>query len=297
MALLPRRLATVFLLSLLVPAAPAARTATAADDNLQDACNKTLFPKVCVQSLNANPETKTATPRRIAELSVYVAAEVGTTVAAFAHHSLAGVKDDALYRCLDSCSEDVEEAVAHLSALTRELTDAKFLEVKAWLSSTLGGTSTCEEACRDTPPSDVKNAAVMKSLEFEKLLRVTLELIAEASGTMNAAEVALPPATKATAGAPAYGSPYGAPSPFGGYGEPAGAPAYGAPAPAYGARRPRAPSPSKGGAKAPSPAKGGAKAPAPSPKGAAKPPSRGGSKKPPPAPPAGETDVEEEATA
>ncbi|RCV10237.1 hypothetical protein SETIT_2G096400v2 [Setaria italica] len=223
-----RPVAHLFFLLLLVSTAPAVRTTpddAGATGNLQEACNKTLFPKVCLQALKDNPECQSATPRRLAELSVYVTAEVGMTVAAFAHRELNGVKDNVLYKCLDTCSEDIEEAVAHLSGLTRELTDAKFLEVKSWLSSTLGGTSTCEDACKDAPVSDIKNACITKSFEFEKLLRVTLDLITEASGSMSA-EVALPPTDAAAA-----------PAPFGGYGSSAGAPAYGAPspdAPAYG---------------------------------------------------------------
>ncbi|XP_062186661.1 pectinesterase inhibitor-like [Phragmites australis] len=242
-----RSLAHLFFLLLLVSTAPAVRTIPDAADNLQEACNKTLFPKVCINMLRDNPESRTASPRRLAELSVYKAAEVGTTVAAFAHHELNGLKDDALFKCLDSCSEDIEEAVAHLSALTRELTDAKFLEVKSWLSSTLGGTSTCEEACKDAPIGDVKNDAITKSMEVEELLRVTLDLITEASGSMSA-EVALPP------------SALGASAPSGGYGSSADSPAYGAPSadgPAYGASGP--------GADVPAPSYGTSGSPAPSP--------------------------------
>ncbi|KAL5197596.1 hypothetical protein ABZP36_001108 [Zizania latifolia] len=178
--------------------------AVPAVDNLQDACNKTQFPKVCIQALTTNPECRTANARRLAELSVYVAAEVGTAVEEFTHYELNLVGEHSLFKCVDSCSDDIEEAVAHLSALTRELTDAKFLEVKAWLSATLGGTSTCEDNCKDTPNSEIKNAVVTKSLEFEKLLRVTLDLITEASGSMSA-DVAVPPSSW-DASAPSYGS-------------------------------------------------------------------------------------------
>jgi pectinesterase inhibitor-like protein len=243
-----RSVAHLFFLLLLVSTAPAVRTIpdTAAGGgpaggNLQEACNKTLFPKVCLQALKDNPECQAGpvTPRRLAELLVYVSAEVGMTVAAFAHHELNAIKDDVLYRCLDTCSEDIEEAVAHLSALSRDFSDAKFLEVKSWLASTLGGTSTCEDACKDAPVSDIKNACITKSFEFEKLLRVTLDLITEASGSMSA-EVALPPSAASGASAP---SPYD--------GSSAGTPAYGAPspgggAPAYGASGSPAPTPGEG---------------------------------------------------
>jgi pectinesterase inhibitor-like protein len=241
-----RPVALLFFFLLLVSTAPAVRTTpdvaavtTAAGGNLQEACNKTLFPKVCLTALKDNPECQSATPRRLAELAVYVTAEVGMTVAAFAHHELNGIKDAALHKCLDSCSEDIEEAVAHLSALTRELTDAKFLEVKSWLSSTLGGTSTCEDSCKDAPVSDIKNACVTKSFEFEKLLRVTFDLITDASGSMSA-EVALPPTDAATTAA-------AAPAPSGGYGSSAGsAPSPDAPDGAAGGPSAGAPAPSSG---------------------------------------------------
>ena len=225
--------AHLFFLLLLVSTAPAVRTTPDAG-TLFEACNKTLFPKVCLQALKDNPECQAATPRRLAELSVYVTAEVGMTVTAFAHRELNGIKDSVLYKCLDTCSEDIEEAVAHLSALTRDLTDAKFLEVKTWLAATLGGTSTCEDACKDAPVSDVKNACITKSFEFEKLLRVTLDLITEASGSMSA-EVALPPSDSDQSGAAAMAaapSSYGAAAPFGGA---YGGPGAGAPAPSSGA--------------------------------------------------------------
>ena len=233
MAMLARSAAHLFFFLLLVSTAPAVRTipdeARGPGNNIHEACSKTLFPKVCLHALKDNPECQAGavTPRRLAELLVYVSAEVGMTVAAFAHHELNAIKDDdVLYKCIDTCSEDIEEAVAHLSALSRDFSDARFLEVKSWLTSTLGGTATCEDACKDAPVSDIKNVCITKSFEFEKLLRVTLDLITEASGSMSA-EVALPPSD--------------APAPFGGYGSSAGAPAYGAPspdAPAYGASVP-----------------------------------------------------------
>jgi pectinesterase inhibitor-like protein len=266
MAGMPHSVAVVLLL--IVSTAPVARPSPHSD-NLQDACNKTLFPKVCIQSLTTNPETRTADRRRLAELSVYVAKEVGTTVAAFAHHELNGVKEDILFKCLDSCSDDIEEAVAHLSALTRELTDAKFLEVKSWLAATLGGTSTCEDSCKDAPISDIKNAVVTKSLEFEKLLRVTLDLITEASGSMSA-DVAVPP-TAWDASSPSYGatapeSSFGATAPVSSEG--ASSPGAEEPstdsAPAPSTEDPSADAPSSSAPSAEAPESGEAGAPSPS---------------------------------
>lgn len=232
-----RSVVHLFFFLLLVSTAPAVRTipdaAAGGPRSIQEACAKTLFPKVCLHALQDNPECQggAVTPRRLAELLVYVSSEVGMTVAAFAHHELNAIKDDVLYKCIDACSEDIEEAVAHLSALSRDFSDAKFLEVKSWLASTLGGTSTCEDGCKDAPVSDIKNACITKSFEFEKLLRVTLDLITEASGSMSA-EVALPPSSAGLAAASAPSS-YGAQSPAGASGSPAPTPGKTAASDAY----------------------------------------------------------------
>ncbi|XP_066393698.1 putative invertase inhibitor [Miscanthus floridulus] len=227
--------APLLLLSVLVSTAAAARTV---GDTVQDACSKTQFPKICVDSLAAKPESQKATPRKLAELFVNIAAEKGAGMATFVHGKYNAAKDNAgLFKCYDSCSDDVEEAVAHLNGLVREPTDAKFLELKSWLSSTLGGTSTCEDACKDAPKSGDKDDVVNFSLDFEKLQRVTLDLITEASGSMSAG-IALPPSD---AGAPSYGAAAPADAPAGaGAGSEgpassaASGPSSGGDAPAYG---------------------------------------------------------------
>ncbi|KAL6595001.1 hypothetical protein ACP70R_023338 [Stipagrostis hirtigluma subsp. patula] len=284
-ALLARSAAPLLLLSVLASTAAAARTVGGGGGGLQEACSKTQFPKVCSEALAPKPECKSATPRKLAETYVNVVGEAGTAMAAFVNDKLSSVKDkdDALFKCFDSCSDDVEEAVAHLSALTREPTDAKFLEVKSWLSSTLGGASTCEDACKDAPKGADKDEVVNRSLEFEKQLRVTLDLITEASGSMSAADVALPPSAggaEAPGGSPAYGSaayggaPFGAPS-GGDSGSSAESPA--ASGSSEGSEA-SADAPSSGGSDAEAPSSGGSDAEAPSSGGSdAEAPSSGGS--------------------
>ncbi|PUZ68997.1 hypothetical protein GQ55_2G073200 [Panicum hallii var. hallii] len=228
-------LAPLFLLlSVLVSGAAAARTV---GDSVQDACSKSQFPKICAEGLAAKPESQKATPRKLAELFVAIAAEKGAGMGTFLEGKLR-TEDTTLLKCFDSCGDDVEEAMAHLNGLMREPIDAKFLELKSWLSSTLGGTSTCEDACKDLPKNADKDEVVNNSLEFEKLLRVTLDLITEASGSMSA-DIALPPSDAA---APAYG----AAAPFGGDASPA-SDASSADAPAAAAEGPAASSKSYGG--------------------------------------------------
>ncbi|KAG2632591.1 polysialoglycoprotein-like [Panicum virgatum] len=217
MAMSRSSLAPLFLLSVLVSGAAAARTVaddSVHRDNVDAACLKSQFPMICADGLTAKPDAQPqkATPRRLAELFVAFTAERGAGMATSLEGKLS-TKDTALLKCFDSCGDDVEEAMAHLNGLIREPTDAKFLELKSWLSSTLGGTSTCEDACKDAPKNADKDEVVNNSLEFEKLLRVTLDLITEASGSMSA-DIALPPSDAA---APAYG----AAAPFGGDASPA----------------------------------------------------------------------------
>uniref|UniRef100_K3ZW70 Pectinesterase inhibitor domain-containing protein n=1 Tax=Setaria italica TaxID=4555 RepID=K3ZW70_SETIT len=213
-----RSLAPLLLLSVLVSGAAAARTV---GDSVQDACSKSQFPKVCADGLSAKPEAQKATPRGLAELFVGFAAEKGSWMATFLHGKFNSGKDSTMLDCYDSCGEDIEEAMAHLNGLIREPTDAKLLELKSWLSSTVGsGTSACEEACKDAPKTSDKDDVVNKSFEFEKLLRVTLDLITEASGSMSA-DIALPPSDAAAPSSGASGP--SADSPAAGADAPSGA--------------------------------------------------------------------------
>jgi pectinesterase inhibitor-like protein len=232
-----RSLAHLFVFLLLAASiAAAARDLPDAADNLAEACGETEFPDLCVRSLSAfHPESRAASPRRLAELSVLAALDAGRDAAAFAHDALSD--DGLLFRCLDGCAADVEEAVARLSALSREPTDANFLELEAWLAAALDGDAPATyeaAACRDAPVAgSVRDAAVAKSVAFDMMLRVARDLITEACLSM--------PHTVARA--PAYGAPYGSPSPAFGGGYGARMPLAPAPLPSrgYGHRRPRAP--------------------------------------------------------
>ncbi|CAD6220487.1 unnamed protein product [Miscanthus lutarioriparius] len=287
--------APLLLLSVLVSTAAAAR---AVGDTVQDACSKTQFPKICVDSLAAKPESQKATPRKLAELFVNIAAEKGAGMATFVHGKYNAAKDNAgLFKCYDSCSDDVEEAVAHLNGLVREPTDAKFLELKSWLSSTLGGTSTCEDACKDAPKSGDKDDVVNFSLDFEKLQRVTLDLITEASGSMSAG-IALPPSD---AGAPSYGAAAPADAPAGAGAEgpassAASGPSSGGDEPAYGGSAASGPAAADAPAAASS-GPSGAPAPTSSESSGAPWPSSDGGSSSAPAPSSGDDDDDDDSDA
>jgi pectinesterase inhibitor-like protein len=142
-----RSLAHLFFFLLLVSTALAARDLlgdATTSNNLDEACDETQFPNLCARSLADFPESRTASPRRLAELSVLAALDAGRAAATSVHEALNNVQDeddDGLLTCLDGCSADVEEAVARLSALSREPTDARFLDVKAWTAPPPGASS------------------------------------------------------------------------------------------------------------------------------------------------------------
>ena len=134
MAMSRSSLAPLFLLSVLVSGAAAARTVA---DSVQVACSKSQFPKICADGLTATPESQAdaqkATPRRLAELFVAFTAERGAGMATSLEGKLS-TKDTALLKCFDSCGDDVEEAMAHLNGLILKPTNVEFLELKSRLS-------------------------------------------------------------------------------------------------------------------------------------------------------------------
>ena len=138
MAMSRSSLAPLFLLSVLVSGAVAARTVaddSVHRDNVDAACLKSQFPMICADGLTAKPDAQPqkATPRRLAELFVAFTAERGAGMATSLEGKLS-TKDTALLKCFDSCGDDVEEAMAHLNGLILKPTNVEFLELKSRLS-------------------------------------------------------------------------------------------------------------------------------------------------------------------
>ena len=138
MAMSRSSLAPLFLLSVLVSGAAAARTVaddSVHRDNVDAACLKSQFPMICADGLTAKPDAQPqkATPRRLAELFAAFAAGKGAGMGA-SQEGKASTKDPALLKCFDSCGDDVEEAMAHLNGLILKPTNVEFLELKSRLS-------------------------------------------------------------------------------------------------------------------------------------------------------------------
>ncbi|KAF0912307.1 hypothetical protein E2562_013987 [Oryza meyeriana var. granulata] len=160
----------------------------AAESPLMMACAKTPHPDVCITVLSAIPECMTVgDPRVLAEHAVRAAGTIGAAAGTFARSELDIVKDTDLWQCLDECAEDIEEAVSHLDDSDGEVDiDAKFRDVRLFMDVAERDSWSCEESCRDAPPSPVKAAMLEKNEAFERFLRVTGALIEQAIGSPDA---------------------------------------------------------------------------------------------------------------
>uniref|UniRef100_A0A0E0KL18 Pectinesterase inhibitor domain-containing protein n=1 Tax=Oryza punctata TaxID=4537 RepID=A0A0E0KL18_ORYPU len=172
------------LLLLLLSASTLLRPA-AAESPLMMTCAKTPHPDVCITVLSAIPECRnTGDPRVLAENAVRSAATLGAGAGTYARAELDIVKDTDLWQCLDECAQDIEEAVSHLDDTEGGVDiDAKFKDVRLFMDIAERDTWSCEESCRDAPPSTVKATLLDKNEAFEKFMRITGALIEMATGS------------------------------------------------------------------------------------------------------------------
>jgi pectinesterase inhibitor-like protein len=146
--------------------------------DIQATCAKTQHPIYCTAVLSADSEAKTApTVRALAEVAIKTSARLGAAVGSYARRELDLVKDNFLWTCLDECAQDIEDALAHLDDSEGEVDDKQFDLVAQYLKLCEDDTWSCDESCRDTPPSPVKTTVLAKNNEFEKMMNVTNALI------------------------------------------------------------------------------------------------------------------------
>uniref|UniRef100_A0ACD6ABE4 Uncharacterized protein n=1 Tax=Avena sativa TaxID=4498 RepID=A0ACD6ABE4_AVESA len=152
--------------------------ASAAVD-IKATCGKTQHPIFCTNVLTADKDSKSAPDvHGLAEIAIKNAARLGAVTGNYARRQLDLVKDDnVLWQCLDECAQDVEDAVSHLDDSEGEVDDKHFNEVAAYLKLSEEDTWSCDESCRDTPPSLVKTTVLAKNNDFEKMMNVTNALI------------------------------------------------------------------------------------------------------------------------
>uniref|UniRef100_A0ACD5WFP1 Uncharacterized protein n=1 Tax=Avena sativa TaxID=4498 RepID=A0ACD5WFP1_AVESA len=142
-------------------------------------CAKTQHPIFCTSTLTADKDALSAKDvHALAEIAIQTAARLGAAVGNYARAQMDLVKDDnVLWQCLDECAQDVEDAVSHLDDAEGEVDDKHFNEVAAYLRLSEEDTWSCDETCRDTPPSPTKTNVLAKNNDFEKMMNVTNALI------------------------------------------------------------------------------------------------------------------------
>ncbi|KAM3279706.1 hypothetical protein ACQJBY_046839 [Aegilops geniculata] len=150
--------------------------------DLKASCAKTDGPITCNSFLGPEPDAKTADARGLAEIAMRVTAKLGGLVGAYARRELDLVKDNPTWQCLDECAEDIEDALSHLDDALGSVNDAQFDQVRQYIDLSEQDTWSCDETCRETPPSPVRTELLRKNLEFERMMNVTRQLIKLADG-------------------------------------------------------------------------------------------------------------------
>ncbi|CAL9761414.1 unnamed protein product [Musa acuminata subsp. burmannicoides] len=166
-----------FLLPLCLVLAIASFTGSTTASVIQEACGRTSFPDLCVESLSQKPESQSTDEHGLAELAIRVAAESATAASTYVSKGLEGaVNDSSLHQCLDDCSESYVDAVEQLDDSTGAMEDKGYANVNKWVSAAIADAQTCSEACRDVALPDKATLTEMNT-EFTNLCNVVLGLI------------------------------------------------------------------------------------------------------------------------
>lgn len=179
MAGLARRLllSSSILLLLLVSTTPAVRSVPAPADNVQTACNNTQIPQLCLKTLSANPDSRTASMHRLAELCLLAASKMSMEAAAFAKTKMDAVKEPSL--CLKSCADDINTFAKNMAGLPSQITAAMFDDMKLFLFRTLVSTAgpwECGGHCEKKHSFD-EIAMREKTADLWRLMLVTNDLV------------------------------------------------------------------------------------------------------------------------
>ncbi|RWV93510.1 hypothetical protein GW17_00044036 [Ensete ventricosum] len=161
-----------FLLPLCLFLAIASFTGSISPSVIQDACGRTSFPDLCIESLSQKPESQSTDEHGLAELAIRVAAEAATAASTYVSKVLEGsVNDSSWHQCLDDCSECYVDAVEQLDDCTGAMEDKGYANVNKWVSAAIAAAQTCAEACRDVALPDKATLTEMNT-EFTNLCNV-----------------------------------------------------------------------------------------------------------------------------
>jgi pectinesterase inhibitor-like protein len=158
-----------------VPAALASRVGTS--ESLTKACDGTAEPETCVNLLKSNPESATATPRRLAELAFLYLLKDGPLLVAESKSSVAAAatKDAATRSCLGGLDENISAFVDPVTKLAPlEQGEIQFTEAKNKLSELLRRPSDSGAMCSVEP-------VVLKINKYQRMLQITLDLMNHAA--------------------------------------------------------------------------------------------------------------------
>ncbi|KAL6639609.1 hypothetical protein ACP70R_023339 [Stipagrostis hirtigluma subsp. patula] len=175
------------------PEAAASPTGAAGDGGIEKACKGTQFVATCVDMLKANPESKAASPRRLAELAFAYLVKEGPALSAEAKRAMAAAKNPETLSCLTTLDGEVGGYFSPLAKLGALQSDAnKFREVKYKLTQMLsippGSGAMCSEVAISSEP------VIKKMWKYEDLVQVTLDLMDGAAKADSS--LAEPPATE-----------------------------------------------------------------------------------------------------
>jgi pectinesterase inhibitor-like protein len=159
-----------------VPAALASRVGTS--DSLNKACAGTVEPSTCVNVLKSNPESATASPRRLAELAFLYLLKDGPLVVAECKSRVAAAatKDEETRGCLGTLYENISGYVDYVTKLAApEQGEAQFAEAKNELTDLLAVPSDSGVVCSEAV--DKAEPVTFKIDKYERMLQITLDLM------------------------------------------------------------------------------------------------------------------------
>ncbi|TVU40165.1 hypothetical protein EJB05_13615, partial [Eragrostis curvula] len=152
-----------------------------ASESLTKACNATVERETCENVLKSNPESATASPRRLAELAFQYLVKDGPVLVAESNLELAAAKDEATRNCLQSYDDQLTSYVVTVAAMgAPDQGEAKFIEARDKLRDLLRFRSNGAYSCPGHP-------IVFKIAKYERMLQITLDLMNAASPPPKAA--------------------------------------------------------------------------------------------------------------
>lgn len=169
-----------------VPSTIAIRPTASNNSSLTKACNKTTYVSTCIDVLlDFSPESKTASPHRVAELAYQYLLKHGSALSMEIQSAVAAAakkKVDEGYRnCLNTLNGNVKDYLSSVSRFAPEKGEDQFAKAKKNLKEILDYPSNTGVAC---PENAIEaEPVVKKTYVYESMLQDTLDLMKAAAHT------------------------------------------------------------------------------------------------------------------